>query len=101
MEEALRTAWEVVTETDQVLPLRPLESGALEELLGGPGDLPAADTPATEAARRAIMECIDHACRVSLAEALEVQAKHSAGFMRTAECRGGRVGSEYKKTQLV
>jgi enoyl-CoA hydratase/carnithine racemase len=101
MAEALGMAWRVVTGSDHGLSARGVETAGLDETPEQPTDLPAADSPATETARRAIMECVAAACRVPLAVALEVQAKHSAGFMLTPECRRGRVGAEYEKTQLV
>jgi hypothetical protein len=36
-----------------------------------------------------------------LAEALEVQAKHSAGFMRSRECQEGIIGAEAAKVLNV
>jgi hypothetical protein len=47
------------------------------------------------------VQCIDQACHTTLAEALNTQAKHSAEFMKSAACREGMVGAEYKKTMGV
>jgi enoyl-CoA hydratase/carnithine racemase len=101
LEEALRMAWKVASGADHDLPPRPVEREVLAEVPRPPDDLAAPETPATEEARRAILECIEHSCRVPLAEALEVQAKHSAGFMQSTACRKGRVGAEARKTQSV
>ena len=37
----------------------------------------------------------------TLAEALGTQAEHSAGFMISAACRKGAIGTTYKKTMAV
>jgi enoyl-CoA hydratase/carnithine racemase len=101
LEEALRTAWKVASGADHDLLPRPVEKGALAEVPRSPGDLEGPETPAMDAARRAILGCIEHSCRIPLAEALEAQAKHSAGFMVSKACRKGRVGAEARKTQSV
>jgi hypothetical protein len=54
-----------------------------------------------EVARAAIMECARQAGGVSLAEALEVQAKLAAEFLTGPACRKGVVGGEYTKTMKV
>jgi enoyl-CoA hydratase/carnithine racemase len=101
VEEALQMAWKVASGADHDLPPRPVEKGPLAEVPRAPEDLAVPETPATEAARQAILECIEHSCRVPLAEALEVQARHSAGFMQSTACRKGRVGAEARKMQSV
>ncbi|NIP14938.1 MAG: hypothetical protein GWM88_09500 [Pseudomonadales bacterium] len=65
------------------------------------GDLPAADSPAMETARAAIIECLRQACATPLSEALAVQAKASADFLASATCREGQVGAEYTRTMSV
>jgi hypothetical protein len=47
------------------------------------------------------MDCVQASCGVPLAEALEIQAKHSAGFMVTKECRKGAIGASAKKVLEV
>ena len=64
------------------------------------GPLPDSGNPATVAAREAIVGCIRAACGASLADAVTIQAKHSAGFMTTPWCRKGRVGAEYARTKV-
>ena len=44
------------------------------------------------------MVCIQRACGVPLSEAIAVQAKISGDFMASKECRAGRVGQEYSRT---
>jgi len=48
-----------------------------------------------------MVECMQGACGSPLSEALEVQARHSAGFMKSAACKGGEVGAQYAKTMFV
>ncbi len=52
-------------------------------------------------ARQAILDCIDQSCGTTLAEALGMQAEHSAGFMISPACRQGAIGAMYKKTMAV
>ena len=101
MESALQTAWKLATGGDHGLPARPLERGALDGIPTEVSGLAAGADPATEAARKAIMESIQAGCGANLPEALDIQARHSAEFMMTSACRKGRVGAEYSKTMLV
>jgi hypothetical protein len=93
-------AWKVATEGKHKLPRRTVQAGALD---GVPKDVSglAAAAPETEAARSAIMACVDHACHEALGDALAVQAKHSAEFMVSPACRHGAVGADYTKTMAV
>ena len=54
-----------------------------------------------EAARKAISDCVRASCGVPVAEAITVQARHSAAFMVTNWCKRGRVGGEYAKTMAL
>jgi hypothetical protein len=83
------------------MPRRLLEEGALAGVPKEARDLPAASTPEAEAARQAILDCIDQSCSTTLAEALGTQAEHSAGFMISPACRKGAIGAMYKKTMAV
>ncbi|HXI02082.1 MAG TPA: hypothetical protein VNI57_02790, partial [Candidatus Saccharimonadales bacterium] len=65
---------------------------------GVPSDLPGAGEPATEAARRAIVDCVRASCAESLSGALGVQARHSAEFMTSSWCHRGAVGTEAART---
>jgi len=100
MEDALQTVWKIVTEGDHGLQRRRVEEGVLK---GIPLDvpLPDPDSPGTEAARKAIMETVQNSCGVSLAEALTVQAKHSADFMTSDPCRRGVIGAEFNRVMIV
>lgn len=99
MPEALATAWKLAV-TDEGAVGRTLVQEALAGVPTEALDLPSG-SPQTEAARRAIVETIQGACGVPLAEALEVQSRHSAQFMVSDACRGGRVGSEAQRTLAV
>ena len=101
MEESLQTAWQIATDGAHGLSKRELHEGALEDVPTEIAGVPTSDNPALEAARKAIMDTIQHACGSPLAEALTVQAKHSAGFMADAHCKNGRIGAEFTKTMAV
>ena len=101
LEETLGMAWAMATGGDQVPAPRPVETGCLARI---PGDVPGladADGVDGQAARKAIVDCIQGACGLTLSEALEVQARHSAEFMVSSACRHGEIGSQYTKTMLV
>jgi len=97
LDEALKVVWKIATEGDSGVARRAVADGALK---GVPTDagLPASGDPATEAARTAIMGSIQGACGATLADALEIQTRHSAEFMTTSFCRKGRVGAEFART---
>ena len=63
--------------------------------------LDAAGDPKMEEARKAILDTVQTACGVPLAEALEIQAKRSGAFMTSAACRDGVIGATYRKTTVV
>jgi len=97
-EEAIEVVWKIVTGGDSGVALRELTPDALDGIPTEVTGLPEADGPGTEAARKAILDCVRHACGSSLSEALAVQTKHSAGFMTTSHCRKGRIGAERART---
>ena len=101
MEEAIRTTWVLATGAGHGLERRPLVATALEGVPTDVSGMPPADGPANEAARRAIMACIQGSCQASLADALTVQAKHAADFLASPTCRAGRVGAEYARTMTA
>jgi len=101
LEEALKTAWQIVTHGDHGLRRRAVEKGALKGVPTDASGLPATDGPGNEAARKAIMDCIQAACGASVADALDVQSKHSAAFMTSKPCHAGAVGADYAKTMQV
>jgi len=101
MNESLQTAWKLASGGGKgPVPRREVVTDTLK---GIPTDidLPDSGNPATEAARKAIMECIQHSCGSPLSEALAVQAKHSANFMSSRFCQQGVIGSEGTKVMNV
>jgi len=101
LDDAIKTVWNAATDGQHNLARRKVEEGSLNGVPMDAATLPAPDTPFTEAARKAIMDCIQQACHTSLGEALAVQARHSADFMTTQPCRKGRIGAERTKTMSV
>jgi enoyl-CoA hydratase/carnithine racemase len=101
MDEALQVAWKIATAGDSGVAARKLNGGALKGVPVEVGGLEPAGDPGSEAARRAIMDCIQQACTVPLGEALAIQAQRSADFMTTKHCMKGMVGAEYTKTAVV
>ena len=81
--------------------MRTVEHGALEDVSKDVGDLASTGDSATEAARKAIWECVINSCGTTLQEALTIQARHSAGFMAGRECRRGAIGAAFTKTMTV
>jgi enoyl-CoA hydratase/carnithine racemase len=100
MEGALKKVWEIATGSDHGLPDRPLQKESVKVPNEVPGLTPAGNSR-EEAARKAILDCIQAACAAPLTRALEIQAKHSAGFMVTTECRKGTIGSSAAKMRDV
>jgi enoyl-CoA hydratase/carnithine racemase/3-hydroxyacyl-CoA dehydrogenase len=100
MDESLKAAWKIASEGQHDIVLRPLAKDALK---GTPtnGSLPAVDDPALNAARKAIMDCIQDSCSTSLSEAISVQARHSADFMSSRFCKKGMIGSEATKIMNI
>jgi len=100
MPNALATAWSLASGTASGLTMRKLDEGTLKDVPADVG-IPASDNPATEAARKAIMQSIRDSCGVPLSEALDVQARHSAGFTAGSFCREGSIGAEHLKTMMI
>jgi 3-hydroxyacyl-CoA dehydrogenase len=98
LQESLKVVWRLATGGDAGVAQRKVEEGALKGVPTEVAGLPPVGAPAAEVARKAIMDCIQSSCGATLAEALEVQTKHSAEFMTTPQCRKGRVGAEYSRT---
>jgi enoyl-CoA hydratase/carnithine racemase len=100
LEDALGTAWALASGAATGIKKRKVDEAPLKEI---PADaaVPATDNPATEAARRAILGSIRASCGVSLSEALELQANHSADFTVTSHCGRGAIGAEHQKTMMV
>lgn len=101
MEEALQISWKIATDGDHGLALRKVEEGVPKEIPQDIGDIKGAEDSATEAARQAIFKTMQDSLGVTLTEAVDIQSKHSAGFMAGDYCKKGAIGTEYKKTMLI
>ncbi len=99
-EEAIAMAYQVASGGDHGLVRRELVTSAMDGI-PDVADLPPAGSLGSEAARQAILDCVKAACGATLAEAAEIQARHSSEFMTSKFCRKGVVGTEYTKTMLV
>ena len=93
--ESLATAWAIANGTSTIAR-RAFSDGVLSGL-PEPAGLSPAEGPSLEAGRKAILDCVKASCGAPLADALSIQSKHSAEFMKTAACRKGKVGAEYAK----
>lgn len=100
MVHSLKKAWQIASGGAHGLTPRKLNEGALSVPKEVSGLGPAANA-AQESARKAIMDCVQASCGATLAQALELQAKHSAGFMLTKPCQKGAIGTSAKKTLEV
>jgi enoyl-CoA hydratase/carnithine racemase len=101
LDEALAIAWKLANGHDAGVMRRPFEGGVL---VGVPSDVPglaAAGSAASDAARQAIADTVRAACSVPVADALAVQAAHSARFMTTEACTRGMVGADFSRTMGV
>jgi enoyl-CoA hydratase/carnithine racemase/3-hydroxyacyl-CoA dehydrogenase len=101
LEELLTTAWALASGDDTGVARRPLAEGGLTDLPAvAPMPDPTGD-PAVDAARQAIYDTVTASTGVALAEALEVQSRHSAEFFSAEACRRGIVGTAWAKTTRV
>jgi enoyl-CoA hydratase/carnithine racemase/3-hydroxyacyl-CoA dehydrogenase len=100
MDEALKTAWKIATGGDHKLKVRKVVDGSLKNVPAAASGLRPADA-AMEGARKAILTSIQESCSATLADALSIQAKHSAGFMTGKLCKKGAIGQAFTKTMLV
>lgn len=98
--ESLATAWALATGSSKIAR-RPFADQALTGIPDTVEGLTPTDGPSGDAARTAILDCVKAACGAPVADALAIQAKHSAAFMVTSYCRKGRVGTEFTKTMAV
>ncbi|MCZ6833792.1 MAG: hypothetical protein O7F11_08610 [Acidobacteria bacterium] len=101
LEEALQAAWNTAAGHGKGIPAPGFNVKPLQNMPAGVGDLPPAGSKAAEEARQAIAESIRAACTAPVAEALDIQAAHSARFMLTRACREGVVGKDYTKTVKI
>jgi enoyl-CoA hydratase/carnithine racemase len=101
MDDAIQMVWKIASGSDgSPLPRRKVTEKPLDGIPSQTG-LPDAGNPAVESARKAVLDCIRDSCGSPVAEALDVQARHSAGFMSSKLCRGGVIGAACAKTMNV
>jgi enoyl-CoA hydratase/carnithine racemase/3-hydroxyacyl-CoA dehydrogenase len=100
MQDAIQTVWRLASGQSAGLPKRELRECALEEVQADVG-LSVSDNPATEAARKAIMDTVRRSCSAPLSEALEIQARHCAEFLAGPFCKQGSIGAEHGRTMRV
>ncbi len=95
LEDAIKKAWKIVKGLDHGLKAQVLNSKALEFPAGIIKKVP------PDPARKAIYDCIVSSCKATLAQALVIQARHSAGFMVSPPCKKGEIGKICKKMMEV
>lgn len=101
LNDAITVAWKIASGADHTYALRKVEAGPI----AGVSDLLSHITPTqdsgADAARQAIVDTIRASCEATLADAITIQAKHSAGFMTSSDVKKGAVGSAAAKTLPV
>ena len=100
LEDALKVAWKIAADKDHGLTLRKVEEGALKNMPKEISGLTPGDA-AFEEARKAIMQTVLNSCESTISEALDIQARHCAGFMSGKYCQKGKIGAEYTKTMAL
>jgi enoyl-CoA hydratase/carnithine racemase len=101
LDDALQIAYTVASDGKHGLTRRALEDGVFDGVVEAVPDLPPAASPEMEAGRKAILDTVSAATSATLGEALDIQAKHSGGFMTDDACKRGVIGTAWKKTVLV
>ena len=94
IEDALGKVWQIANGGDHGIVRRNVADGAVT-VPALSGKQP--DDPMGQAAVKAILNCVKASCGATLAQSLDIQAKHSAGFMLTKACQRGAIGSSAKK----
>jgi enoyl-CoA hydratase/carnithine racemase/3-hydroxyacyl-CoA dehydrogenase len=98
LDDVLQIAWRVASGAEHGIRRRAVVEDALDMMSV---DVPYLEGTVSHEARRAILDTVRAACGATLAEALEVQARHSGGFMTGDACRGGVIGTAARKTMAV
>ena len=101
LDDALQIAYTIASGGDHSLAMRGLEEGSLDGVAEALPDLAAVSDPGMEAGRKAILDTVRAATSATLGEALDIQARHSGGFMISDACRQGVIGTAWQKTVLV
>jgi len=99
LDDAIQKTWLIASGGNHGLTERKLVEGALA--LPSDVKVPAAANQFMADGRKAIMDCVKASCGVPVSQALEIQAKHSAGFMLTKACQKGAIGSTFKKVMKL
>ena len=100
VEESLKIAWKTASGDNHGLVKREVATEGLSNL-SSKLQLPDSPDPIVVTARKAIMECVNDACSAALSDAIIVQAKHTAAFMSSKDCRRGMIGTEASKVMNV
>ena len=98
LNDAMAKAGMLVSGGDHGITKLTVDEGAIEVPKDG---VPATDNIALEGARKAIMDCVQASCSVPLSQALDIQAKHSGGFMLNKLCQKGAIGSSARKIMNI
>jgi enoyl-CoA hydratase len=100
LDQALQAAWKIAAGGDHGFSERALNDGRLS---GIDDKLPELSPVGggMEAGRKAILDSIRASCDATLAEANQVQARHSGGFMPSKACLRGVIGTMYTKTMKI
>jgi enoyl-CoA hydratase/carnithine racemase len=101
VDDALSTIAAVLTDGDHGMKLRAVEAGALSGVPKDGAGFAASDDAPVAAAKKAILDNVVGSCEAKLSDALELQAKHSAGFMSSKVCQRGAIGAAFTKTMKV
>jgi enoyl-CoA hydratase/carnithine racemase len=98
LDDVLQVAWRVASGGEHGLKRRQVVEHAFDMTTV---DVPYLTEAASPDARRAILDTVRAACGATLDEALEVQARHSGGFMTSEACRSGVIGTAARKTMAL
>lgn len=101
LNDALKITWDIANNGENIMPKRLLNGDRIDNIPTDFSELPQTDNSATQAARKAILDCIVSSCKVTISEAIDIQAKHSGNFMTSKYCKQGFVGSDYQKTMNI
>ncbi len=99
IDDCLKTAWNIASGSKHDIKSRTLNQNAFDVSLNG--SLRPANNVVTDAARKAIFECIQQSCAATLGEALKIQARHSGSFMAGKYCNDGAIGADASKVLSV
>jgi hypothetical protein len=100
IEDSIKICWQIAN-GEPILTFRTLITNPINDIPSEISGLTKTENPSLIAARRAILDTVRESCAKPLTEALEIQSKHSAGFMTSNYCKSGVIGSEYSKTMEV